>query len=132
MLDHITFRNFSTEQPQEEFLRDITTGKWTILYMGGTTGIGSFTVCLDLDSAAYAHPPNEQPNELRFYFGQVFPNPSNSRYIGNRSQFILRLANVLEISTINSSYTGYILRYRNGDAILLAHSPIYESERSVD
>ena len=123
MLNHIKFINTTAE----EFLNDVTTGKWTILYMGGTTGIGNFTFCLDLDNHAYCDPTNEQPKELRFYFGQVFPRPTKLCNMGNRSHFALRLADVLEISTTSGAYTGYIVRYRDGDSVLLAYSPIYEN-----
>lgn len=124
MLNHIKFINTTAE----EFLNDVTTGKWTILHMGSTTGIGNFTFCLDLNRAAYTYPTNDQPNELRFYFGQVFPRPAKAnRLQNNRSSFNLRLTDVLEISTTSGGYTGYVVRYRDGDSVLLAHSPIYEN-----
>ena len=117
MLDHIVFRNFSTNQPQEEFLHDISTGKWTLIHFGQ-----SCTYRLDLDRAARIQWDNidrqkrREPLELHYSIGMMMERPN--QHIINRSQMILNLKNVRRIEKHN----GYYLRYVNGDCVYLAIS----------
>lgn len=92
MLNHIIFTGFTTNNPAEEFLQDVTTGKWTLISF-------SENFMLRLDSKGSAgingsvNIDEDNPRTLVFTL--------KNGDILNHTEFILKLEKVREIESSN-------------------------------
>lgn len=118
MLNHITFTGFSTNDPAEEFLQNVTTGRWTLI-------IFSENFMLRLDSKGSAgingsvNIDEDNPRTLVFTL--------KNGDILNHTEFDLKLEKVREIENSNENY---YLRFNNGECVCLSAKMNFYNKQS--
>ena len=107
MLNHVNFTGFNTDNPAEEFLQDVTTGRWTLISFSE-----NFALRLDSKGAAgingYVDIDTENPQTLVFTL-------LNGDFL-NHTQLTLYLEKVREIEKRDN----YYLRFDNGECVCLS------------
>ena len=117
MLNHIVFTGFNTNDPAEEFLQNVTTGRWTLISFSenfmlrldskGSAGING-TVNIDEDN----------PRTLVFTL--------KNGDILNHTQLTLKLEKVKEIEKSDN----YYLRFNNGECVCLSAKMNFYNKQS--
>lgn len=118
MLNHIIFTGFNnTDNPAEEFLKDVTTGRWTLISFSenfmlrldskGSVGING-SVNIDEDN----------PRTLVFTL--------KNGDILNHTQLTLKLEKVKEIEKSDN----YYLRFNNGECVCLSAKMNFYNKQS--
>lgn len=117
MLNHITFTGFNTHNPAEEFLQDVTTGKWTLISFSE-----NFALRLDSKGAlninSYVNVDAENPRTLYFTL--------KNGDILNHTQLTLKLEKVKEIEKSDN----YYLRFNNGECVCLSKKMNFYNKQS--
>ena len=117
MLNHITFTGFDTDNPAEEFLQDVTTGRWTLIGF-------SENFMLRLDSKGSAgingsvNIDEDNPRTLVFTLKNVA--------ILNHTELNLKLEKVKEIEKSDN----YYLRFNNGECVCLSKKMNFYNKQS--
>lgn len=117
MLNHIVFTGFNTNDPAEEFLQDVTTGRWTLINF-------SENLMLRLDSKGsagingYVNIDAENPRTLVFTL--------KNGDILNHTELILKLEKVKEIEKSDN----YYLRFNNGECVCLSKKMNFYNKQS--
>lgn len=117
MLNHIIFTGFNTDNPVEEFLQDVTTGKWTLISFSE-----NFALRLDSKGAlninSYVNVDAENPRTLYFTL--------KNGDILNHTQLTLKLEKVKEIEKSDN----YYLRFNNGECVCLSAKMNFYNKQS--